>query len=57
MIGLECGCNVCWVAHDNGEVVLQVFGLVWVELGGSNHLALNAKWSPGSDDSREGGIF
>ena len=30
----ECGCDVCWVAHDNSEVVLQVFSLVRVELGG-----------------------
>ena len=42
----ECGCNVCGVAHDNTKVVLQVLSLVWVELGGRNHLTLDAKWSP-----------
>ena len=30
----ECGCDVCWVAHGNSEVVLQVFSLVRVELDG-----------------------
>ena len=35
------------VAHDNSEVVLQVFSFVRVEFGGGDYLVLNAKRSPG----------
>ena len=52
----ERGCNVCGVVHDHSKKwFLEVYSLVWVELGGSNHLTLNAKWSPVQGTARRKG--